>query len=451
MRKRLVLTGSASVLLLLALLGAQFATPVRAAATIYVDAGNVGDPLEDGSQEHPFDEIQEGLNAAHNGDTVRVASGTYYENVVVNKRVNLVGEDCENTIIDGDGKYHVVRVAVDGVRISGFTMRDGMEKTGAWYGLHLHQCDEAVISGNIFLNNSIGIEVEGSNDNVIQGNVIRYNQHGIDLTSSSGNTIQGNTLTENRLCSIDLFSSDENTITENIIEPRSGFASISIRLTSHSDRNIVCRNNFLGDPNRVVLQGSIDNTWDNGAEGNHWSDYEGEDLDGDGVGDTLLPHLGVDYRPLMEPWSMMRIFNITWDGITYRVAVLCSSTIASFNFDPALEQISFTITGLPGLCNVTIPIGLFEKWSNSRSGVLMIQVDGVPVDYTWTQNATHFSMCFNHSQGRVAIFEAFGALKGSWYKGVGTPEYDSRVDLNKDGFVGGFDFSTLARYWWKWY
>ncbi len=37
----------------------------------------VSDPLEDGSAEHPFDAIQEGINAAVNGDTVLVLDGTY--------------------------------------------------------------------------------------------------------------------------------------------------------------------------------------------------------------------------------------------------------------------------------------------------------------------------------------------------------------------------------------
>jgi len=42
------------------------------------------------------------------------------------------------------------------------------------------------------------------------------------------------------------------------------------------------------------------NTWNNGCEGNYWSNYNGSDLDNDGVGDTDLPWEGVDNYPLMN-------------------------------------------------------------------------------------------------------------------------------------------------------
>lgn len=48
------------------------------------------------------------------------------------------------------------------------------------------------------------------------------------------------------------------------------------------------------------------NRWDDGGEGNHWSDYVGEDADGDGIGDTPYEISGggnQDRHPLMEPFT----------------------------------------------------------------------------------------------------------------------------------------------------
>src|SRR4030067_2374091 len=52
--------------------------------------------------------IQAAMNAASQGDTIYVKTGTYYENVIVNKPLTLVGESKENTIVDGSGKNNSV-------------------------------------------------------------------------------------------------------------------------------------------------------------------------------------------------------------------------------------------------------------------------------------------------------------------------------------------------------
>ena len=67
--------------------------------TIYVDDDNTEGPW-DGTQEHPYQHIQEGIDNASTGNTVFVYNGIYQENALLNKSINLIGEDKNNTIID---------------------------------------------------------------------------------------------------------------------------------------------------------------------------------------------------------------------------------------------------------------------------------------------------------------------------------------------------------------
>ena len=56
---------------------------------------------DDGGADHT--RIQDAIDNATGGDTIRVFNGTYYENVVVDKPVSLIGNDSVNTTIDGGG------------------------------------------------------------------------------------------------------------------------------------------------------------------------------------------------------------------------------------------------------------------------------------------------------------------------------------------------------------
>ena len=69
-----------------------------------------------------------------------------------------------------------------------------------------------------------------------------------------------------------------------------------------SGNNTFHHNNFINNTNQVYLFDPHNNTWDNGCEGNYWSNYNGTDLDSDGIGDTYLPWEGHDYYPLTNPY-----------------------------------------------------------------------------------------------------------------------------------------------------
>ena len=80
------------------------------------------DALEggDGSREYPYNKIQNAVNASEDGDSIIVFEGTYFESVVVNKSVSLIGNGSEVTTIDGGGIGNVVTISSDWVNLSGF-------------------------------------------------------------------------------------------------------------------------------------------------------------------------------------------------------------------------------------------------------------------------------------------------------------------------------------------
>lgn len=67
--------------------------------------------------------IQEAINAASDGDTVLVAAGTYYENVVINKTIVLIGEGRDVTFIDASGGT-AITVKANGVVMEVFTTKN---------------------------------------------------------------------------------------------------------------------------------------------------------------------------------------------------------------------------------------------------------------------------------------------------------------------------------------
>ena len=136
--------------------------------------------------------IQDLIDNASDGDTINIPSGTYYENIVINKSINLFGEDKYTTVIDGNYSNDTIYVNANNVKIKNFTIIHGN-----LYGIRLSYSKDSSIIGNIISNNSYGIYLYESNSNTIKGNNISNNVRGIHLRYSYRNTVQKNNFIDN--------------------------------------------------------------------------------------------------------------------------------------------------------------------------------------------------------------------------------------------------------------
>ena len=94
-----------------------------------------------------YSKIQDAIDNASDGDTIFVYddSSPYYENLVINKSIKLIGENRETTIIDGMEKGYVIKINAENITISNFKIRNGAPKK---WGIGIFS-DNAKILNNI--------------------------------------------------------------------------------------------------------------------------------------------------------------------------------------------------------------------------------------------------------------------------------------------------------------
>jgi parallel beta-helix repeat protein len=317
-----------------------------------------------------YDTIQAAIDAPQtiDGHTIRVEAGTYYEHVVVNKRISLFGENRNTTVVDGNGTGNVMDIIAHDIYVTGFTIRNGTN----------------------------GIFIEDSDYNLISGNIVNDNLYGTHLFATcscnptSGNIIRNNTIMNNRygIC-LDV-----------------------------STNNTIYHNNFINNTkHKYYYQYEFySNVWDNGypSGGNYWSNYTGIDFysgryinetGSDGIGDS--PHIidgnNQDNYPLM---GMFSSFNTS---LGYYVDVISNSTIENFQFFESNSTIkmhvsNITVSQTYDFCRIRIPTGLM----NGTYNVFVNEIE-VPHTLLSCSNSTYSYLYFtyNHSTEEVIIITEF--------------------------------------------
>jgi parallel beta-helix repeat protein len=293
--------------------------------------------------------IQEAINAATEGDSIDVRAGTYYENVVVNKTVSLVGESHDSTIIQFSSERGI-DIAAQNVIIEGFRVigPGAWSETGTYsYGIFLGYDAKRVTIRNSIIENCVQsiFVLAVADENRIVNNAIADSDNGIWIDSSrnliTDNEIQAigwdimiqwtgagsdpvpreNTVHSNKILSgLGLCSSrcSQNNITGNTVSDCTYGIYLGIYPEGHgiTSDNEILHNNFINNVNQVYISEDSINGWDNGypSGGNYWSDHElvdeysgpNQDVPGsDGICDTpyTIDENNQDNYPLMTPWS----------------------------------------------------------------------------------------------------------------------------------------------------
>jgi parallel beta-helix repeat protein len=348
-----------------------------------------------------------------------------------------------------------------------------------YYCVNQHDRGIPSDAGYVAIVNSTGITAEKlySLQNNFQGILVAYSSeitvknfeckfpsvylmYGIDFNNVTNSTISNLTLSDINY-GIRLQCSDNNLVTENMVtnyyRSQEGLGIIfdaslnnsiianniskmmySIAFESHSNGNIIFHNNFVENLNKPYISDSADNRFDNGYEGNYWSDYTCEDNDFDGIG---YPSYNIskytrDNCPLKEPWSTYRIFKRpmaveVYADFTQKLYTFSNSTLGpqegGFVFNRTSKEISLNVTsGYSGFLNITIP----RNWID---GPFYVKIDGEQVEYVFTVNENYTYIYITYDSGKHIV------------KIKGTERGSITGDLNDDGVVDIFDAVMLAR------
>lgn len=163
-------------------------------------------------------------------------------------------------------------------------------------------------------------------------------------------------------------------------------------------------NGFLVNGIQAVDEAGTDHL-DNSTlkKGNYWSDYEGEDQNGDEVGDTQTPHQIPHYEdryPLVLPKESIPVnYTIVHAHAPHKEEIICGCnvsgecvTISRFNFSKKEKSIAFSMTvgSKTCYCNITIPKQLLR-------GVFEVYVDDTALPHIINSDQNFCHICFDRT------------------------------------------------------
>ena len=154
------------------------------------------------------------------------------------------------------------------------------------YGFHTMYCQSGRLSGNRFMRNMAGCAIMFSNNLRIHGNDFVHNRgprtYGLLLRDCSAGTFDENRLIDNTIA-VFMDNSNRNGFRRNLVQDNGW----GVLLFSSCANDTFAENNFIQNDYPVALDmRRTNNRFDDGTNGNYWSENAPYDLDGDDVSDV---------------------------------------------------------------------------------------------------------------------------------------------------------------------
>jgi parallel beta-helix repeat protein len=171
------------------------------------------------------------------------------------------------------------------------------------YGLKFYESVGNLVYGNSFYSNNVGLYMyDHSDENIIRMCNFTSNDYGIRMSYiCTSNNISLCTFSFNNY-GLYLSSSNNNNIFYNDI-----YANQNGIYLDYCESNTVYHNNIIDNEEQAYAFnfGGMNNIWSLFEEGNYWSDYSQEDIDGDNIGDEpyIIGYFDTDHFPLILPYS----------------------------------------------------------------------------------------------------------------------------------------------------